>query len=80
MAELKQLSEFNIAKEDIWVIFLDGNPVQGYGNAGFETKRSASSSFNYRLRWLYRPYGFSTPAEMRKELERQGRLQIVKIN
>ncbi len=76
---MKKLEEFTINPEDVWIILLDGHPIQGYGQAGFATRRSASSSFNYRIGYRYKDYGFNSPGDMRKALEEQGRLVITRV-
>ena len=75
----QKLEDFQLLHESVWVIRLDGQAVGGYGQAGFSSLRSAKSSFNYRLRWQHRQYGFNSAAEMRQALEDSGRLEFIRL-
>jgi hypothetical protein len=61
-------------------IQLDGGFVWGASGLGvFADTKGARLSFNQNFRYSYKRYGFNSPTELRKYLEKEGRLVYPEI-
>lgn len=74
-----KIENFKLEHSEIWVNFLDGNPVRGFRRGGFDSQRSASTSMSLTLDKYAKDYGFKNGAEMRKKLVESGRLETRKL-